>query len=207
MLEQYGIQYDLNGCCLRAPWIMEKDDFKYSSRSATTCSAGRAGAIWSAPSRPTNTLETGTVPVMLDRGGRAGASATSSTSTIWSTRSCWRSTIPRRTGRPSTSAWMSRSITASWREYLAADARLPAVEIATPYHSTWLDNTKAKFLLGWRPSYDLARLIDAAFDYQRADDDPRMVWYPGLGATTVVSAVGAVPCLPSPALAGSAETL
>ena len=29
MLEQYDIQYDLNGCCLRAPWIMEKDDFKY----------------------------------------------------------------------------------------------------------------------------------------------------------------------------------
>jgi len=26
MLEQYYIQYDLNGCCLRAPWIMEKDD-------------------------------------------------------------------------------------------------------------------------------------------------------------------------------------
>ncbi len=30
MLEQYTVQYDLNGCCLRAPWIMEKDDFKYS---------------------------------------------------------------------------------------------------------------------------------------------------------------------------------
>ena len=29
MLEQYYIQYDLNGCCLRAPWIMEKDDFRY----------------------------------------------------------------------------------------------------------------------------------------------------------------------------------
>ena len=29
MLEQYYIQYELNGCCLRAPWIMEKDDFKY----------------------------------------------------------------------------------------------------------------------------------------------------------------------------------
>jgi nucleoside-diphosphate-sugar epimerase len=28
MLEQYIIQYQLNGCCLRAPWIMEKDDFK-----------------------------------------------------------------------------------------------------------------------------------------------------------------------------------
>ena len=30
MLEQYYIQYDLNGCCLRAPWIMEKDDFRYA---------------------------------------------------------------------------------------------------------------------------------------------------------------------------------
>ena len=30
MLEQYYLQYSLNGCCLRAPWIMEKDDFKYS---------------------------------------------------------------------------------------------------------------------------------------------------------------------------------
>ena len=28
MLEQYYLQHDLNGCCLRAPWIMEKDDFK-----------------------------------------------------------------------------------------------------------------------------------------------------------------------------------
>ncbi len=29
MLEQYGPQYDLDYCCLRAPWIMEKDDFRY----------------------------------------------------------------------------------------------------------------------------------------------------------------------------------
>jgi nucleoside-diphosphate-sugar epimerase len=28
MLEQYYIQYGLNGCCLRASWIMEKDDFR-----------------------------------------------------------------------------------------------------------------------------------------------------------------------------------
>jgi UDP-glucose 4-epimerase len=31
MLEQYFIQYNIAGCCLRAPWIMEKDDFKYSA--------------------------------------------------------------------------------------------------------------------------------------------------------------------------------
>ena len=30
MVEQYGIQYGIDWCCLRAPWIMEKDDFRYS---------------------------------------------------------------------------------------------------------------------------------------------------------------------------------
>jgi UDP-glucose 4-epimerase len=43
MLEQYFMQYDLNGCCLRAPWIMAKDDL---------CSARRAGVIWSVASAP-----------------------------------------------------------------------------------------------------------------------------------------------------------
>ena len=33
--------------------------------------------------------------------------------------------------------------------------------------------------LGWRPVYDTRKLIDAAYDYQRAPDDPRRVWYPG----------------------------
>jgi UDP-glucose 4-epimerase len=28
MVQQYGIQYDLNVCCLRAPWVMDKDDFR-----------------------------------------------------------------------------------------------------------------------------------------------------------------------------------
>jgi len=53
------------------------------------------------------------------------------------------------------------------------------VHLSDLNRSIWLDNTKTKFLLGWRPQYDLAQLIDAAFDYQRAADDPRIVWYPG----------------------------
>ena len=63
--------------------------------------------------------------------------------------------------------------------YLAQSRGLPSVDIPTPYHSTWLDNSKAKFLLGWRPEYDLERMIDAAWGYQRSTDDPRIVWYPG----------------------------
>jgi nucleoside-diphosphate-sugar epimerase len=63
--------------------------------------------------------------------------------------------------------------------YLAESRGLPTVEIKTPYHSTWLDNSKAKFLLGWRPVYGMKKMTDAAFDYQRAPDDPRKIWYPG----------------------------
>jgi UDP-glucose 4-epimerase len=47
------------------------------------------------------------------------------------------------------------------------------------YHSNWLDNARAKFDLAWRPRYDLAELIDTAWAYQRAPDDPWKVWYPG----------------------------
>ena len=45
--------------------------------------------------------------------------------------------------------------------------------------SNWLDNRKARMLLGWKPEYDLARMVDSAWDYQRAADDPRIIWYPG----------------------------
>jgi nucleoside-diphosphate-sugar epimerase len=64
-------------------------------------------------------------------------------------------------------------------EYLHRTRRMPAVEIKTPYRSTWLDNSKAKFVLGWRPQVDLKRLIEEAWSYRRAEDDPRQVWYPG----------------------------
>ncbi len=63
--------------------------------------------------------------------------------------------------------------------YLRDQYQLPSVRIATPYHSTWLDNTKAKLLLGWRPWYDTARLIDSSWHFLRPANRPRKVWYPG----------------------------
>ncbi len=63
--------------------------------------------------------------------------------------------------------------------YLKETRNLPTVEVKTEFRSTWLDNTKAKFLLGWRPEVDLHKLIDRAFDYERGPDDARKIWYPG----------------------------
>jgi UDP-glucose 4-epimerase len=59
-----------------------------------------------------------------------------------------------------------------------AERRRPA-RVPSACHSTWLDNTRAKFDLNWRPRTDLASLIDAAWTFQHAPDDPRKVWYPG----------------------------
>ena len=47
-------------------------------------------------------------------------------------------------------------------DYLLETRGMPSVEITTPYWSTWMDNSKAKFLLEWRPSFDLKRLIEEA---------------------------------------------
>jgi len=63
--------------------------------------------------------------------------------------------------------------------YLHATRGLPSVDLKTPYRSTWLDNSKAKFLLGWRPNVDMPLLVENAWTFQRTASDPRKVWYPG----------------------------
>jgi nucleoside-diphosphate-sugar epimerase len=63
--------------------------------------------------------------------------------------------------------------------YLKETRGLDYLDIPSNYHSNWMDNSRAKFELEWRPRYDLVRLIDAAWTYRRAPGDSRKVWYPG----------------------------
>ena len=53
------------------------------------------------------------------------------------------------------------------------------IEIHTGLHSNLLDNAKARLQLGWAPGVDTAALVARAFDYVRAPEDPRKVWYVG----------------------------
>ena len=63
--------------------------------------------------------------------------------------------------------------------YLEKTRNMEALRIPTPFHSNWLDNSKARHLLGWRPKVDFEDLIERAWAYQRAPDEPRKIWYPG----------------------------
>ncbi|MFO0877784.1 MAG: NAD(P)-dependent oxidoreductase [Gemmataceae bacterium] len=178
MLEQFGIQYNLDVCCLRAPWIMEKDDFKYQlSFGEDVFGAPRWGELVG-PQRAREYQERGTVPVLLDAEGQpvlrnfvhvddlAGALLLA--------------LEHPRARRQTFNICMDEPVNyQAVADHLARTRGVDSVGIRTAFHSTWLDNSRARFLLGWRPKYDLARLIDEAFAYQRNDDDPRRIWYPG----------------------------
>jgi nucleoside-diphosphate-sugar epimerase len=64
-------------------------------------------------------------------------------------------------------------------DHLASTRGLGSVRIEADVHSNWLDSSTAKLELGWRPCYDLERLIESAWSYRRPADDPRRAWYPG----------------------------
>src|SRR5437588_3656504 len=65
MLEQYAIQYDLNVCCLRAPWIMEKDDFKFQLSFGADVFGGPRWRDLVGAAKADEYVKTNTVPVML----------------------------------------------------------------------------------------------------------------------------------------------
>src|SRR5207237_222778 len=70
MLEQYYVQYNLNGCCLRAPWIMEKDDFKYQLSFGEDVFGGPRWRDLVGAEAADNYIASQTVPIMLDEDGK-----------------------------------------------------------------------------------------------------------------------------------------
>jgi nucleoside-diphosphate-sugar epimerase len=178
MLEQYYVQYDMNGCCLRAPWIMEKDDFRYQLSFGDDVFGGPRWRELVGREAADGYVKSGAVPVMLDPDGvpvkRNFVHVDDLCAAILAA-------IDNPRARKQTfNVCMDEPVDyGELGAYLARTRKLPTVQIETPYRSTWLDNAKAKFLLGWRPRYDLARMTDAAYDYKRGPDDPRIVWYPG----------------------------
>lgn len=178
MLEQYFVQYRLNGCCLRAPWIMEKDDFMYQLSFGEDVFGGPRWCDLVGPERARQYRESRTVPLMLDPHGVPVKRNFVHVDDLSSAILCALNS-PRAAGQTFNVCMDEPVDYGELARYLAETRGLPSVPVPTPYFSTWLDNTKAKFLLGFRPRFDLARLTEAAFTYVRAPDDPRVVWYPG----------------------------
>jgi len=178
MLEQYYLQYDLNGCCLRAPWIMEKDDFKYQLSFGKDVFGGPHWGDLVGPEKAEEYVKTQTIPIMVDSHGQPVKRNFVHVEDL--VNAILQAVDHPKARQQTFNICMDEPVDyGELGAYLAESRGLPTVEIPTVYHSTWLDNTKAKFLLGWRPEYDLKKMTDAAWDYQRPEDDPRIIWYPG----------------------------
>jgi UDP-glucose 4-epimerase len=178
MLEQYDEQYDLNGCCLRAPWIMEKDDFRYQLSFGEDVFGGPRWRDLVGASKADEYIAAGAVPVMLDPDfvpvKRNFVHVDDLVAAILLALD------NPRASKQLFNVCMDEPVDyGELAAYLRESRGLPSVPVATPYRSTWLDNSKARFLLDWRPRYDLRRMTDAAWDYRRAPGDPRVVHYPG----------------------------
>jgi UDP-glucose 4-epimerase len=178
MLEQYHIQYGLNGCCLRAPWIMEKDDFKYTLSFGEDVFGGPRWRDLVGPELADRYVKDRTIPVLCDTDGQPVSRNFVHVEDLVSAV-LLALDQPKASGQTLNVSMDEPVNYGKAAEYLSRTRGLPSVDIRTPYYSTWLDNAKARFLLGWRPAYGLERLIDESWDYRRSPDDPRKVWYPG----------------------------
>ena len=178
MLQQYFIQYRLSGTCLRAPWIMEKDDFKYSLSFGEDVFGGPRWRDLVSSKDADEYMKNDTVPLMLDPAGRPVKRNFVHVSDLVD---CMILALDHPGARQQTfNICMDEPVDYGHvADYLRETRGFPCIKITTAYWSTWLDNNKAKFLLGWRPRFDLRRLIEEAWSYQRSEADPRKVWYPG----------------------------
>lgn len=178
MLEQYYVQYDLPGTCLRAPWIQEKDDFRFALSFGEDVFGGPRWRDLVGPERADAYVASGAVPLMLDanevpvrRNFVHVEDLVSAILIALEHPDAHQETFNIAMDEPVDYGALAA--------YLAETRGIDAVPIRTTFVSNWLDNRKARFRLGWRPEYDLARMIDSAWDYQRPADEPRVIYYPG----------------------------
>lgn len=178
MLEQFGIQYDTNGCCLRAPWIMEKDDFKYTLSFGDDVFGGPDWKTLVPEADAKRYAREGTVPLLRDADGsplkRNFVHVDDLVCAILA------AIDNPRAKRQLFNICMDRPVDyGEVAAYLARTRGLGSIDIPSQFHSNWMDNSKAKYLLDWQPAYDMEMLIDSAWQYERSQSDPRIVWYPG----------------------------
>jgi UDP-glucose 4-epimerase len=178
MLQQYFIQYGLNGCCLRAPWIMEKDDLRCHLSFGPDVFGGPRWCDVVGAEAAARHASRGAVPVLLDS---SGAGVLRNFVHVDDLVSAILASIDHPRARHQLmNVGMDEPVDyARLGEHLSRTRGCPLVPVRERYHSTWLDNSKAKFLLGWRPQYDMERLVESAWAYQRAPGDERRIWYPG----------------------------
>lgn len=178
MLEQYGHQYGVDGCVLRAPWIMEKDDLRYAMSFGEDQFGGPVWSELMSPEALAKARSGDHVPLLRDVNG---APLRRNFIHVDDVVSALLTALdhPAAAGQTFNIAMAEPLDYASLAAILGRRTGATPIEIPTPFHSNWLDCAKAGLLLGWRPNVDLEALVERAWSYQRASTEARKIWYPG----------------------------
>ncbi|MEO6012689.1 MAG: NAD(P)-dependent oxidoreductase [Devosia sp.] len=178
MLEQSGIQYGVNWTTLRAPWIMEKDDFKFALSFGADQFGGPDWDGLISPALRKQYAQTNAVPLLIAADGKPLRRNFVHLSDL-------AAALLAALDNPAANQQLFNIAMTDPVDYEVVGAHLhktrgmKPVRIESPFHSNTLDNAKARLRLGWSPKIDTPALIDAAFDYKRAANDERKIWYVG----------------------------
>jgi nucleoside-diphosphate-sugar epimerase len=157
---------------------MEKDDFKYSLSFGDDVFGGPRWKDMVAPDLAAACRRNATVPLLLDARGRPLKRNFVHVDDL--VQAIGLALDHPATNGKTYNVCMDEPVDyGEVAAYLQATRGLGSIEIPSSYHSNWMDNAAVKFDLGWRAAFDLERLIEDAWNYRRADSDPRKVWYPG----------------------------
>lgn len=178
MVEQFGIQEGLNWTTLRAPWIMEKDDFRYVLSFGDDQFGGPGWETLISPAERRLYATHDNVPILVAGDGKP---LKRNFVHVDDLVSAMLAVIDHPAARQQLfNIAMTRPVDyQEVADHLSATRGLRGVPINTNFCSNALDNAKARHMLAWEPEYDLAKLIDTAFAYQRTPQDVRKIWYAG----------------------------
>lgn len=178
MLEQFGIQEGVAWTTLRVPWIMEKDDFRYAFEIGEEQFGGPAWESLLPGEELAYLRQERGFPAMRDHTGaylkRNFIHVDDLVKAILKALD-----DPAAYGQLFNIAMNQPVDYGAIADRLEAGGQANRRDITTSFHSNWLDNSKARMLLGWQPEVGLDDLIERAWSYARAADDPRIIWYPG----------------------------
>jgi UDP-glucose 4-epimerase len=165
LLTQFHLQYGIEGCCLRAPWIMADDDLRH----ALTFGEDVFGAPrwcdevdredarrYAAEQR---------VPLALAADGKPLKRG------IIGVEDVVDAVVAALRRQPDGCETFNIAMDEPFDYRLAAEhleSRYgrPSVEVPTRLHSVWMDNSKARQQLAWRPRFDTRALVDKAWSYE-----------------------------------------
>ena len=178
MVEQYGHQYGLNSTILRAPWIMEKDDFRHVLSFGPDQFGGPSWDDFISTADRQRYAAENRVPLLLDIQNKPLRRNFVHVSDLVSAMV---KAVDNDAARGQLfNISMTDAVDYGEVAALLHQTRgMQPVEIKSGFYSNTLSNAKARAALNWRPQFDLKTLIEAAFTYQRAAGDPRKIWYIG----------------------------